>query len=93
MGCSKLFEYDGYELTKNWYDMTVEENSVITACVFYVKNKSTIRVTAEKFLYSYTTLWRRMHNECAELSPDLYEDVKKQIKINKKRIGLREGKL
>lgn len=84
-----LFECDGYELTKNWYDMTEDEKTVVMACVSYAKHESTIRITAKLFGYSYTTLWRRMHNECAELSPDLYEDVKKRIKINMERIGLR----
>lgn len=85
MGWDGSFLYNGYKLTKDWFDMDIEEQRVIMACSFYVKNESTIRETAKIFEYCYITLWRRMHNKCAELSPELYEDVKKQIKINVER--------
>lgn len=82
-----LFEYDGYELNTNWYDMEDKEQDAIVACSWMVKNRSTIRETASIFSYAPTTFWRRIHNECRQLSPELYGRVVKQMKKNLERRG------
>lgn len=79
--------YASYGLTKNYFDMPMEEKLVITACYWMVKNKQTIRATAYHFHFSSTTFWRRIHFTCSDLSPALYKDVKKQLKENLKKRG------
>lgn len=82
-----MLTFKGYELTK--WDVTEEELRVLHACDWLVNNKSTIRVTAEKWDYSATTLWRRIHKECKEISPDLYKRVCYQMKLNLERRNFR----
>lgn len=87
-----LLEYDGYKLSTNWYNMSDDEKTVIVACVCMVRYKLTIRTTAMMFSYATTTFWKRIHNECKELSPDLYRCVVKQMKKNLERGQKNYGK-
>lgn len=83
-----LFEYDGYKLTKCWYDMTEAEKFTIVACCSMIKNNLTIRGTAKSFgVCSHVTLWRRIHDTCSSLSPDLYKDMLDLLDGNKRKGG------
>lgn len=81
-----MLTFKGFEIVDR-YALNEEELHVLYACEWMVDNKSTIRVTAEKWNYSSTTFWRRIHKECKELSPDLYRCVVKQIQKNLERRG------
>lgn len=74
--------YYNYEISEEYTYLKEEELHVLYACHWLVKNKSTIRETAANCEYSVTTLWRRIHNECRNLSPELYACVEKQLKKN-----------
>lgn len=69
-----------YEVKKA--GLSEEERRVLFACDWMVDHNETIRETAKAWGYPSTTFWRKIHFVCPELSPDLYDDVKKQIKIN-----------
>lgn len=77
-----VFDFEGYELSKAYFDLTKEEIHVLSACYWMVDNRATIRETAENCEYSSTTFWRRIHNECKQLSPELYKLVVKQMHAN-----------
>lgn len=77
--------YNGYEIVKPTYMLTLEEKKTLDACHWMVDNKSTIRETAINWCYSYTTLWRRIHRKCSKLSPELYKLMVKQMKENLER--------
>lgn len=79
-----MLTFKGFEIV-NRYPLNEEELHVLYACEWMVYNKSTIRVTAEKWDYSATTFWRRIHKECKELSPDLYKRVCHQMRVNLER--------
>lgn len=76
------FYYEGYEITVPKYELNKEETHVLEACVWLVDNRTTIRQTAINMEYSPTTFWRRIHNRCKELSPELYKVVCRQLKEN-----------
>lgn len=80
-----LFTYCGYCITKSRYDLNDIEDHALGACYFMVSEKLTIRETAKYWDYSATTFWRRIHNECKELSPELYEAVVAQMRKNMQR--------
>lgn len=82
-----MFYYQGYEIAEEYTSLDEEQMHVLYACYWMVDNRSTIRETAKNCEYSATTFWRRIHNECKNLSPELYECVLRQIKLNMKRIG------
>lgn len=78
----ELFYYEDYQITKEYYLLSKEEIKVLDACIWMVENRTSIRVTAKNCGYSKSTLHRRIHNECKELSLELYNLVKVQMKIN-----------
>lgn len=79
--------YMGYEITPKmkYTGLTSEDISVLYACYYLAFYKSSIRKTAKIHGYAPTTLWRRIHTTCKDISPTLYEDVKKQLKENKRK--------
>lgn len=81
-----MLYYQGYEIPERDY-LTTEEIHALYACHWMVDNRSTIRETAANCEYSTTTFWRRIHNECKQLSPELYRCVVRQIKKNLERRG------
>lgn len=81
-----MLYYENYEIPEKDY-LNEEEIHVLYACSWMVENRATIRETALNCNYSYTTLWRRIHNDCKLLSNELYGCVLKQIKLNLERIG------
>lgn len=74
--------YEGYMISDQFNYLNEKQINILSACVWMVDNKQTIRTTAKKFQYSTTTFWRRIHNECRILSPELYDVVKNQMKKN-----------
>lgn len=81
-----MLYYQNYEIPeKNC--LCGEEEHVLYACCWIVDNRSTIRETAVNCGYSAATFWRRIHNECRHLSPELYRCVVKQMQNNLKRRG------
>lgn len=84
-----MLYYQGYEIAEEYTSLDEEQMHVLYACHWMVDNRSTIRETAKNCEYSTTTFWRRIHNECKDLSPELHECVLRQIKINMERIGMR----
>ena len=81
-----MLYYQNYEIPEKDY-LSSEEKHVLYACCWMVDNCSTIRETAVNCEYSATTFWRRIHNECRQLSPKLYRCVVRQMKKNLKRRG------
>lgn len=81
-----MLYYQNYEIPEKDC-LSSEERHVLCACCWMVDNHSTIRETAEKYRYSATTFWRRIHNECRQLSPELYRRVMKQMQKNLERRG------
>ena len=81
-----MLYYQNYEIPEKDY-LSSEEKHVLYACCWMVDNRSTIRETAEKCGYSRSTFWRRIHNECRQLSPELYRCVVRQMQKNLKRRG------
>ena len=81
-----MIYYQNYEIPEKDY-LSNEELHVLYACCWMVDNRSTIRETAVNCDYSATTLWRRIHNECKQLSPKLYRCVVRQMRKNLKRRG------
>ena len=55
----------------------------VNACEWMVQNKSNLQDAADKFGYSRTTFWRRVHTVCKEECPELYRDVLKLLEKNK----------
>ena len=81
-----MIYYQNYEIPERDY-LSNEELHVLYACCWMVDNRSTIRETAVNCEYSRSTLWRRIHNECRQLSPELYRCVVRQMQKNLKRRG------
>ena len=81
-----MLYYQNYEIPDKDY-LSSEEKHVLYACCWMVDNCSTIRETAVNCGYSATTFWRRIHNECGQLSPELYRCVVRQMQKNLKRRG------
>ena len=81
-----MIYYQNYEIPEKDY-LSNEELHVLYACCWMVDNRSTIRETAVNCDYSRSTLWRRIHNECRQLSPELYRCVMKQMQKNLERRG------
>ena len=81
-----MLYYQKYEIPEKDC-LSSEEMHVLYACHWMVDNHSTIRETAVHCEYSATTFWRRIHNECRQLSPELYRWVVKQIQKNLERRG------
>ena len=81
-----MIYYQNYEIPEKDY-LSNEELHVLYACCWMVDNRSTIRETAVNCDYSRSTLWRRIHNECRQLSPELYRCVVRQMQKNLKRRG------
>ena len=81
-----MLYYQNYEIPEKDY-LSNEELHVLYACCWMVDNCSTIRETAENCDYSRSTLWRRIHNECRQLSPELYRCVVRQMQKNLERRG------
>ena len=81
-----MLYYQNYEIPEKDY-LSSEELHVLYACCWMVDNRSTIRETAVNCDYSRSTLWRRIHNECRQLSPELYRSVVRQMQKNLKRRG------
>ena len=81
-----MLYYQNYEIPEKDY-LSSEEKHVLYACCWMVDNQSTIRETAVNCEYSVTTLWRRIHNEGRQLSPELYRCVVRQMQKNLKRRG------
>lgn len=77
-----MLYYQGYEIAEEYSYLEEEELHVLYACHWMVDNRSTIRETAANCEYSATTFWRRIHNECRQLSPELYRCVVKQMHAN-----------
>lgn len=85
-----MLYYQNYEVPEK-DRLSNEENYVLYACHWMVDNRSTIRETAVKYGYSATTFWRRIHNECRQLSPELYRCVVRQMQKNLERRGKSNG--
>ena len=81
-----MFYYQNYEIPEKDY-LSNEELHVLYACCWMVDNRSTIRETAVNCDYSRSTLWRRIHNECRQLSPELYRCVVRQMQKNLEKRG------
>ena len=86
-----MLYYQGYEIAEEYNYLEEEELHVLYACHWMVDNCSTIRETAIHCEYSATTFWRRIHNECRQLSPELYRCVVEQIQKNLERRGKSNG--
>lgn len=84
-----MLYYNGYAISDEYTTLTEDEMYILDACCWLVNYESTIRKTAKMFDFSTTTLWRRIHSKCRDLSPELYECVCRQFQINMERIGLR----
>lgn len=85
-----MLYYQNYEIPEKEY-LSSEEMHVLYACCWMVDNQSTIRKTAVNCEYSATTFWRRIHNECRQLSPELYRCVVKQMQKNLEKRGKSNG--
>lgn len=83
------FFYKGWEVSDLYKTKSLNERqmNILDACIYYSEEGSTIRDAAPKFGLSSTSFWRGIHNECKEISPELYEEVKKQIKRNLRKVG------
>lgn len=84
-----MFYYRGYKITKEYNHLAEEELHVLHACHWMMLNRGTVRETAINCGYSATTFWRRIHNECRRLSPELYKCVVRQMQKNLERRGKR----
>lgn len=82
-----MLYYQGYKIAGKYGYLEEKEEHVLYACCWLVDNHSTIREAAINCDYSATTLWRRIHNECRQLSPELYGRVVMQMQRNLKRRG------
>lgn len=77
-------DYNGYMLNLSTDGhLTPEDRRLLNACIWMVSFESTVGEAAEKFGYSYSKLYRAIHNKCSELSTDLYNSVCKQLKENR----------
>jgi len=85
-----MLYWEGYRLAKKYNYINEEQMHVLYACYWMVNNDMSIRETAARWEYTYTTLWRRIHKECKELSPDLYGCVLEQIQRNLEKRGKRK---
>lgn len=82
-----MLYYQGHKITGKYGYLEEEEEHVLYACCWMVDNNSTIREAAMHCEYSATTFWRRIHNECRQLSPELYGCVMRQMQKNLERRG------
>lgn len=80
-----------YKISEDYLYIGDEDMRVLCACSWLVDNHATIKETANQWGFSSTTLWRRIHNNCKELSSELYEDVVKKLKENHLNGGQKNG--
>lgn len=80
----RCLSYMGYEIEGKDY-VNSKELALLNACFWMVDNKETIRKTAENCYFAKSTLHYQIHHSLKYLSPDLYNEVKKQMKKNIKK--------
>lgn len=72
-----------YEIDCKKYPLTTKDMEVLTMANYFIESKCWIIDVANRFEYSYTTVWRKLHLKLAEICPDLHEKVLKRIEENK----------
>lgn len=77
-----MFKYSGYTITKSYYELSDREIETLEMCIIIVQNKETLRIVARYFNVSWSTIHKRIHKICKELSPELYQAVCHQLKEN-----------
>lgn len=78
-----MFQYGNYRLDDcTRYDLSDRQVDLLDACIWLVDNRSSIRLTAKNFCTSKSYLHRGIHGVLPKLSSELYNCVKKQLKIN-----------
>lgn len=76
--------YNGYLLDDIYsWELTVEDKELLNACVWLVDNAHSIRTTATNFCIPKSTLHSNIHSKLPKLSYELYNCVKRQLKVNK----------
>lgn len=86
-----ILYYENYQISEEFYFLDDYQKKVLMACCYMVDNKTTLRITAENCGYSTTTLWRRIHKECKQISPELYKCVCNRMRLNLER-GFKNAK-
>ena len=84
MSIDEYSYYNGYLLDDVYsWELTVEDKEFLNACIWLIDNASSIRNTATNFCISKSTLHSNIHSKLPKLSYELYNLVKRQLKINK----------
>ena len=71
--------------------MTTLEKRTIQLGEYIVENKSTVRATAESFGISKSTVHKDVSKRLRRVDPNLYDEVKNILEINKAERHLRGG--
>lgn len=75
--------YESYQLDIFNYELSDNDKLLLDACIWLVENRASIRGVARNFNMSKTYLHKHIHLRLRRLSFELYECVKRQLKINK----------
>lgn len=78
----KTFKYGDYTISKSYFELNDKEIETLEMGIIVVKEMRTLRCIASFFDVSFSTVHRRIHKICKELSPELYKLVCKQLKEN-----------
>lgn len=79
--CSQFF-YKGYVVSKSYYDLNDKEIETLEMCIIIVQDKETLRRVARYFDVCWSTVHKRIHKKCKDLSPELYQLVCNQLYEN-----------
>lgn len=77
-----VYDFNGYQLDIEDYLLTDRQLNLLSACVWLVDNKSSLRVTSKNCLVSKSVLHSFIRNELRSLSFELYGCVDKVLRSN-----------
>ena len=74
--------FKSYKISEDYQYVSNEDMRILYACDWLVEQQTSIRKAAKYWGFSKSTLWRKIHKNCKDLSPELYKQVVKQLEEN-----------
>ena len=69
----------------------IVEQRAVELAEYIIENKTTVRATAKKFGISKSTVHNDVSERLRKLNPELYNDVRKVLDVNKAERHIRGG--
>lgn len=88
---NKPINYIYIVLMEGLYVKGIVEERAIELGEYIIENKATVRKTAKKFGVSKSTVHKDVSERLKNLNPNLYNEVKKILEINKSQRHIRGG--